>query len=127
MLRTLISLHTAVYSLHEMPHSVTPPAEGDSPSTVANTAEDAPILETADAVEEHKPEIDDRPALDTDDAPMLDAPEAPDAPAKETKASGVKLEDLFAGMDSDDDEFPSSAPGVKKEISSSPDMPSSPG
>lgn len=109
-----------------MPHSVTPPAEGESPTTAENVVEETPVEETTGAVEGEKPEAQEASAQEDEDAPMQDAPETEAAPT-EPKPSEVKLEDLFAGMDSDDDEFPSSAPGVKKEISSSPEMPSSPG
>ncbi|KAM7185160.1 eukaryotic and archaeal DNA primase small subunit [Naviculisporaceae sp. PSN 640] len=114
-----------------MPHSVTPPAEGESPAKAENVVEETPVEQTAvGAVEAEKPEVGEASAQENEDAPMQDAPEAEseaEAAPTEPKRSEVKLEDLFAGMDSDDDEFPSSAPGVKKEISSSPEMPSSPG
>lgn len=53
---------------------------------------------------------------DEDDVDMLDASHAA-ANAAAVKKSDVKLEELFDNDDSDDDEFPSSAP-VKPEPSS---------
>jgi DNA primase small subunit len=79
-------------------------------------------------------ETEDSPATNGDtqqtadeDIPMADASEPAPAVAvkQEEKKEEVKLEDLFADDDSDD-EFPSSRPAKETPQSSSADIPSSP-
>ncbi|KAI1080995.1 prim-pol domain-containing protein [Whalleya microplaca] len=92
-----------------MPHSVSP--EGNSPSNAPEeTMADAPA-----------PNGDSQPA--DDDITMAETDALP-AAAKEEEKKEVKLEDLFADVDSDD-EFPSSRPGEDK-FTSSPQAPASP-
>lgn len=111
-----------------MPHSVTPPSTKDSSVPAENQVEEPTVDEINASVHlDVHIEMEAEPVQE-DDAPMVDAPET-EAKETEKKAPEIKLEDLFAGMDSDDDdEFPSSAAVVKKEdVYSSPEMPSSPG
>ena len=111
-----------------MPDSPTPPSTEESPVSAENQMKEQTVDEINDGVHlDLHIEIDAEP-VQVDDAPMADAPE-PEAKETITKAPEIKLEDLFDGMDSDeDDEFPSSAAVVKKEeVYSSPEMPSSPG
>ncbi|KAM7185148.1 eukaryotic and archaeal DNA primase small subunit [Rhypophila sp. PSN 637] len=91
-----------------MPHSVTPPDDAPSPFTVEN-----PVAAQTTS-RECTSTIDNGPAQGDVDVPMLDAT---GPSTKESMASKEKHEDLFAGMDSDDDdddEFPSSAAPAKK-------------
>lgn len=96
----------------------------------------APDSEVAEEKMDIQLEIqtEDSPATNGDtqqtadeDIPMAEASEpAPAAGIKEEEKKGeVKLEDLFADVDSDD-EFPSSRPAKLTPQSSSGDIPSSP-
>jgi DNA primase small subunit len=104
-----------------MPHSVSPqdPATLDEiesqPSTTTLVANET---QNGDSQSSNFSEADMRMA-DTDSQEQMVA----EMPKKLEEASEVKLEDLFADMDSDE-EFPSSAPGVKAE--GSPEAPQSP-
>jgi DNA primase small subunit len=84
----------------DMPHSVTPESTaGEDSSTTVSQAD----------IVKSEPE--------TQDVAMDDAPSA-----TETEKPKVNLEELFDDEDSDD-EFPSSAPGVKSEEESSQPAP----
>lgn len=109
-----------------MPHSVTSPSTEESPVPAENQVEEPTVDEISASVNlDVHIEMEAEPVQE-DDAPMVDAPET-EVKETVTKAPEIKLEDLFAGMDSDDDdEFPA-AVAKKEEVYSSPEMPSSPG
>ncbi|KAJ9148484.1 DNA primase [Pleurostoma richardsiae] len=94
-----------------MPHSVSPDGTPPAPAEV-------PMEEEAQGVS--------NPASQQpgEDIPMAGA----DAPAVDEAKKDVKLDELFADVDSSDEEFPSSRePAQLTPTSSSPDSPSSPG
>ncbi|KAI0845035.1 prim-pol domain-containing protein [Daldinia vernicosa] len=92
-----------------MPHSISPETDNQNP-TVEETMADAPTR--ADESQDND-----------DDITMAEANALP-VPVKEEDKKDVKLDELFADVDSDD-EFPSSRPAENK-FSSSPEAPTSP-
>jgi DNA primase small subunit len=112
-----------------MPHSV-PPEEPASPDQNATAeeprAENVGTQETeGTAVADSIGPIGESQASDDPDMTMADAGAVEEeTPIKVEATAEVKLEDLFADMDSDE-EFPSST-GQDVKISSSPEAPASP-
>lgn len=92
-----------------MPHSISPETDNQNP-TVEETMADAPTR------------TDESQDIDND-ITMAET-DALSVPVKEEDQKDVKLDELFADVDSDD-EFPSSRPGENK-FSSSPEAPASP-
>lgn len=106
-----------------MPHSLSP-----SSSNAAGVVKDEPVdggagISDSVATAETAATTADGD-VDMNEAEAEAEAEAPSAGQTEEKKKEVKLDELFADVDSDD-EFPSSAP-VKREGVSSPVRPSSP-
>lgn len=112
-----------------MPHSVSP-EESASPDADAIIGEPKPenieLHESAGTVvADSVGPIEPSQASDDQDMMMADAGAAEEKmPVKMEATAEVKLEDLFADMDSDE-EFPSST-GQDVKISNSPEAPASP-
>ena len=111
-----------------MPHSVSPedPASPDQGATIEEPRVDVETQESeGTAVADSMEPIGESQTSDEQDMTMADAGAVEETiPVKVETATEVKLEDLFADMDSDE-EFPSSTVQDVK-ISSSPDAPASP-
>lgn len=137
-----------------MPHSESPPESENSPIPMANVDQEQQnaVAEstTAQVPEAQQPADEDVDMADSN--AVLSAPtngtthtskskaesqaETPNnqetpvpeaaasAPSESKPATGVKLEELFDEMDSDDDEFPTTK-AAKREPASSPDLLSS--
>lgn len=98
-----------------MPHSVSPEATPSAPITE--------IMESAGEEQEHATPIEDQISVDLD-ITMGEAGSIEDTKDGAEGKPEVKLEDLFADVESDD-EFPSSSAQDIK-VSSSPEAPASP-
>jgi DNA primase small subunit len=112
-----------------MPHSVSPedPPSPDQDAIVEEPKTDYVETQGSEgtAVADSIGPIGESQASDDQDMTMADADvEEEKTPVKAEPAADIKLEDLFADMDSDD-EFPSSTDQDMK-ISSSPEAPASP-
>jgi len=112
-----------------MPHSVSPedPASPDQGAAIEETRIDDVETQESEgtAVADSVGPLGESQVSDDQDMTMADAGAVEETrPVKVETATEVKLEDLFADMDSDE-EFPSSTVQDVK-ISSSPDAPASP-
>lgn len=115
-----------------MPHSVAPEDNNaliDAPDPQVQSNDGETQMTEGTLIAESEGQKGDTQATDSTDQDMTMADignenEAQDSENKEDTKIDIKLEDLFADIESDD-EFPSSAaPDVK--ISSSPEAPASP-
>lgn len=116
-----------------MPHSVSPenasnpdpniPAEADTDKGETQTTESTLTQETA--AENGNTQESESADQDMTMADVAGAETTPKAPVKPEIAPEIKLEDLFADMDSDE-EFPSSTGQNLKITSSPPEAPLSP-
>lgn len=102
-----------------MPYSVS--AESKSPGPIAPSEETMAESDVANGNDHQTPESD----VDVDIAMAEVEPAAEEAPVASGDKKEVKLEDLFADVDSDD-EFPSSKEPQLTPESSSPSAPPSP-
>jgi DNA primase small subunit len=108
-----------------MPHSDPPAAEensapssatqmeGQGPSASSPSAEEDIVMTEADEVRGAAPDTKP-PSVEPPPARTAQADEDMMEIKQETK-SNVKLEDLFAGMDSDEDEFPGSSNNLNEQ------------